>query len=42
MVEYALILVAVAIPCLMGCMVGGAHLYKNYVEARNTVLETLP
>ena len=42
MVEYALLLVAVGIPAMVGLAAGGTKLYNNYVRARNQMLLPIP
>lgn len=41
-VEYALLLTAVAIPALAGIVAGGAAMLKDYREARSLILRTFP
>ena len=42
LVEYAFLLVAVAIPTVVGVMAGGVHLYNNYKSAKANILSPMP
>lgn len=42
MVEYALLLVAVGIPAMVGLGLGGQQMYKNYLKGRNAILWPMP
>jgi Flp pilus assembly pilin Flp len=41
-VEYALLLVAFAVPFAIGATIGGYHLLSNYLLARNMILAPDP
>ena len=41
-VEYAFLLVAVAIPTIMGMTAGGLAMLKDYQAARNQILQSTP
>ena len=42
MVEYALLLVAVGVPALVGLSAGGLGLYNSYVRGRNAMIAPMP
>jgi Flp pilus assembly pilin Flp len=42
MVEYAFLLVAVAIPAMVGISAGGASMLKKFQATRSQVLEKVP
>lgn|GEM_PF-1536364 len=42
MVEYALLLVAVGIPTIVGLGLGGARMLTGYVQTRNAILQPNP
>jgi Flp pilus assembly pilin Flp len=42
MVEYAFLLVAVAIPAMVGIAAGGASMLKKFQATRSQILETVP
>ncbi len=42
LVEYALLLVAVAIPTMIGIGVGGVQMYANYQRERAMMLQNTP
>jgi len=42
LVEYALVLSAVAVPTVLGVSVAGAKLYRDYVSARDHVVRATP
>lgn len=42
MVEYAMLLVAVGIPAMVGLSAGGLGMYNQYVKARNSMLLPIP
>jgi Flp pilus assembly pilin Flp len=42
LVEYALLLTAIAIPVMMGIVAGGAAMMKDYKEARDHILRPFP
>lgn len=42
MVEYALILFAVAIPAAMGLVAGGIQLRNDYVQVRDAIVKPTP
>lgn len=41
-VEYALLLTAVAIPAMVGIVAGGAAMFNDYQEARSHLLRPFP
>jgi hypothetical protein len=42
LVEYALLLVAVAIPAAAGMLAGGVAMYKEYKSAKSAILAPMP
>ena len=42
LVEYAFLLVAFAIPATAGILAGGAIMYNDYVQTKQTVIGPLP
>lgn len=41
-VEYTFLLVALAVPTVMGCIAGGRILVREYVTLRDTILMPYP
>jgi hypothetical protein len=42
MVEYAFLLVAIAIPAMVGISAGGVGMLNKYQSARSQILDTVP